>query len=302
MGFRQTSSLELAWQGWRMAVPVRWNPVRIEGDYDSGYVLLSDLHGPRLGLRWRRAGRRFDAASWARKALRQEVGMVASEEARPVAAGPEFESSLLFTDPTPPGRDVWVAYSTTSRRAVELVYRSRRRERVLSPIILPTFSDQAAEQSVRWSIFGISCIVPAGLRLVRHQLNAGDLTLSFAGRGHELLVRQVSLAQQALRRMPMEKWLNQVEWARRSRYRRRTEPVPVALDLAGRRLEGLRGVIQRKRRFFMAWRLPKEIYSYALHDPDRDRLVFVQSTDDQSGAQAVQSIGWAGDSISPPGL
>jgi len=43
----------LAWQGWSLAVPATWNPVRVEGDADSGSMLLADLMATRIGVQWR---------------------------------------------------------------------------------------------------------------------------------------------------------------------------------------------------------------------------------------------------------
>ena len=74
----------LCWQGWQLELPNRWNPTKIEGDYDSGAVMIADLHRPRLGLRWKRAAKKLDKAKWSRKALLDEVGQLAADEARPI--------------------------------------------------------------------------------------------------------------------------------------------------------------------------------------------------------------------------
>ena len=75
-----------AWQGWELALPARWNPVKLEGDYARGYALIADMHRPRLGLRWSSVGTKsFDAAAWAKRAMREEVGALAAAEARAIA-------------------------------------------------------------------------------------------------------------------------------------------------------------------------------------------------------------------------
>ena len=285
----------LAWQGWTLTLPPRWNPVKIEGDYEGGGVLLADLLGPRLGVRWQKPGRRFEAQAWAMSSMKQEVGALAAQEARLLPLRDDLAASHLYIDPEPPGRDVWVAQSTVSGRALQLVYRSRRREHALSGVILPTLMDNPPDQPVPWSIFGLSCITPAGLRLVRHQLNAGDLMLSFAGSGHELTLRQVALARQALARMPMEKWIGQLTWPRRLHYRSAVDGEAVELPIGRRRVKGLVVISARRRRFFWAWRVPQAMFTYGLDDPARDRLVFAQSDDADLAQAVIRTVGWSGE-------
>jgi hypothetical protein len=288
------SSAALAWQGWRLDLPARWNPVKIEGDHNAGHVLLADLHGPRLGVRWKKAGgRQFDAATWARRALVDEVGQLAADEARPLAVRDGLQSSLLYIDPEPPGRDVWVAHSAVSRRVIQLVYRSRRHEHLLASLVLPTLADTPTDDPQPWSVFGLSCVTSPGMRLAKHQLNAGDLSLAFGGEKRELVVRQVAMARTALSRMPMEKWLNQQEWARRRHFRREGEPRAADVEAPGRTLKGLFSSMRRKRRFCLAWQIPRRLCTYVMQDEPRDRLVFVQSNEEALALETLRSVGWA---------
>ena len=285
----------MIWQGWRLELPPRWHPLRIEGDYDTGNVLLGDLHGPRLGMRWKKAsGRRFSAADWSRSAIRAEVGSGEADKARPHSPTEQFEGGLLYLDPDPPGRDVWTAYSPASKRVIEVVYRSRRKEHPLAAIILPVLADHDPAEPVPWSIFGLSAIVPAGYRLQKHQLNAGDLNLWFTAKKQELVIRQVALASQAMSRMPMIKWLNQTEWPRRKYFRRYAQPAEHSMEVDGRSLRGLSSALRRRRRFSWLWTVPHGYQTLALHDEARDRLVFVQATDPDLPESIVKTIGWAG--------
>jgi len=49
-----------AWQGWRLEIPEEWSPVKIDGSFEAGQVLLVDIHRPRLGIRWATPGRKLD--------------------------------------------------------------------------------------------------------------------------------------------------------------------------------------------------------------------------------------------------
>src|SRR4051794_33032561 len=118
-----------AWHGWQLTLPRSWNPVKIEGDWEKGSVLLADLDHPRLGMRWRRIGsKRFDAKAWAQRTMREEVGQLAAGEANPISTAVTGNDSQLYLDEKPPGRDVFVGYSSQSARGIEMIYHARRRD------------------------------------------------------------------------------------------------------------------------------------------------------------------------------
>src|SRR5438105_1427442 len=90
-------------------------------------------------------------------------------------------------EPAAPGRGLW--------------------PRAVAEMILPDVQDMDPDKAMPWAIFELSCIAPAGLRLAKQRLLAGDLSLSFADRTRSLVVRQIALAELALARMPLGKWL-----------------------------------------------------------------------------------------------
>src|SRR4051812_42493275 len=92
-----SATVPFAWQGWQLMLPARWNPVKLEGDRDSGYVLIADMNRPQLGLRWKKmAAKRFDAM----RELRGEVGALAAEKGRPwEGRGDEWTRGVLFLEP-----------------------------------------------------------------------------------------------------------------------------------------------------------------------------------------------------------
>ena len=71
----------LAWQGWQLSLPPRWDPIKLEGGFDVGYALLADTHRPRLAIRWRTLRARDAKADRIRRAMRDEVGILAAGEA-----------------------------------------------------------------------------------------------------------------------------------------------------------------------------------------------------------------------------
>lgn len=280
----------VAWQGLRLEVPDRWGPVRIEGDADAGYLLMADLHRPRMGLRWKSAGgKRFKADATVKSVMLQEIGQLATEEARPLAPKTgDWQAAMLFEDKEPPGRDVWAAYSPTSKRVVELVYHAHRRERVLTSKLLPTLVDSASDAAREWSIFDLSCRTPAGMTLTKQRLNAGDLSLTFGDKRRSVTIRQIAMAKLALQRRPMERWVaEQASW-RGNQYKLVGSPEKGTGDP-----EDLRQQVLRKRRFVWAWWLAKSYTVLARHDAERDRLVIVDATDESLARELMQSVGWA---------
>jgi hypothetical protein len=289
----------LAWEGWQVQIPGRWSPTKLSGDYRKGYALFADLHRPRLGLRWHTPRKRkFDSSAWSAKAMRDEVGQLAAAEATPhPLIG--WEGGSLYAEPQPPGRDVWMGYSPVSGRTLQVVYYAHRRERVLTDVVLPTLRDLPKDQPMAWSIFELSAAVPGDLPMRTHRLNAGDLSLTFGDDRRVLTVRQVAVASLALQRMRLEKWLFQQQRLSGKWYRAVGKPTETTLPVGGgeegdggtRQATGLTGRAVRRRRFFFLIRRAKELFTYALHDVERDRLVLVQASDDNLARQAAATCG-----------
>lgn len=289
----------VAWHGWSLQVPPRWNPVKVEGDRQTGYMLLADLHRPRLGIRWRSVKGPVDVQRWAHEALRAEVGLLAASEAKdhPLPTD-RWEGSKLYIEPDPPGRDVWVARSRVSGRLVQVIHHAHRRERVLVEQILPSLSDQPIDQPVQWSIFDLCCRVPPLWTLSGYRLNAGDLTLRFRHRTrrfgllHLLTVRQIAPATLALHRRPLEEWLEVQQYAQRRFYRVRRESFEDTLSLSdGRTLHGRRALSIRRKRYFWLMSAPQQLTTLVMHDPLRDRLLLLQSTDEQTARLVGSTLG-----------
>jgi hypothetical protein len=277
----RTQHQRLAWQGWAIQIPADWNPVRIEGDFDRGSVLLADLASPKLAIRWRRpTTRSFDADRWALQALRDEVGRLAADESAPHAPREgSWRGARLYVEPDPPGRDVWVGHSTASDRLVEIVYHATMRDRVLSERVLPTLADQGRDDEADWSIFTLACRVPTGMRLHSQRLVAGDLRLRFTRRREWLVVRQIGVAQLALTRLPLDRWLAGQQWESRKHYRPLGAVEAADLD----RLEAFsprRRAMTLRRRWRWQWWRPRQVVSLAVHDTDRDRLLILEGSDE----------------------
>ena len=221
--------------------------------------------------------------------MRDEVGKLAADEAKPVDLDQRLwgAGGLLYVEPKPPGRDVFVAHSLVSGRVIEIVYHAQRREPTLAASIVPTLCDSPPDHPTPWSVFDLNCTVPAGFRLASQRLNAGDLSLTFERDGGEsLTIRQIALAQIALRRLPIEKWLMQQERAANRRYKPAGEIEKVSVDS----LDGVRRTSIRRRRFGLLRRVPARLVTYALHHAGCDRLLLLQANDETTLEDVARSV------------
>jgi hypothetical protein len=251
-----------------------------------------------MAVRWSSLNRSTDPQKWASRVMREEVGALACDEAVSNAQGADWSSCLLYTEPKPPGRDVWVGVHTRTQRGFEVVYQAKRRDRILVDDILPGLQDQASDPQVRaalsWSMFDLSFTLPRPIPMTTQTLNAGDLGLTFSDKSATVTVRQVAVAKLALQRFTLEQWLGRTQWT----MRRKFCPVDPTTDVEhtgfdGRVMKGFSRKMVRRRRYAWLWWEPKSYVTTALHDELRDRLVIVQSTDESIIPDVVATVGWA---------
>ena len=279
-----TRSEPFAWQGLCLSLPSGWRPVKIGGDAWTGEVLFADVDRPLVGIRWDTPGRRAFARpdAFAERRMREQVGALSAREATPFAmpAG-DWAASLLFREPEPPGRDVWVGLSRSTRRSVEIaLHRHRPADATrLADVLLASLVDVPADQPRDWRVFDLHARVPAGYRLVAHKLAAGDLRLTFVREeriGHGLVrrvpltVRQVRPARLALARRTLAEWLKPFAWEG-GRFHRPDGPPKRGDD--GHLLEQ---PLRRRRRYRWLWTVPQSLVARVEHDPADDRLLLLR--------------------------
>ena len=106
-------------------------------------------------------------------------------------------------------------------------------------------------------------------------------------------VRQVAVAHLALKRMPIERWLEEQNRPRMKRFRRVGEYEAV-------KIETMEGVSCRlERRTLARWNvgLPASICQAVLHDAKRDRLIFIEARDQAALEELARSVGWANEEV-----
>ncbi len=271
-----------AWQGLELSLPAGWRPVKIGGDETAGEVLFADVDRPLMGVRWDTPGRgaRRDPDGHAARLLRGQVGQLSAARAKPfpMPTG-DWAASLLFEEPDPPGRDVWVGLSRATGRSVEIaLHRHEPADRGrLAMALLPTLVDVPLDRSRRWRLFDLDVRVPPGHRLTSHKLSAGDLSLSFTrdepiGRGRvrrlPLTLRQIRPARLALSRRTLAEWLQPFAW-QASRFHKPAQPPEATAH-------GLVQPWRRRRRYGWLWTVPRALTARIDHDARADRLLLLR--------------------------
>jgi hypothetical protein len=280
-----------AWQGWQISIPAEWNPQRLEGNFDAGFALLSDLHGPRLGLRWRKIGAKDEVEKLIDAAMRDEVGQLAGDEARSVTRE-GFDGAKRYLEPDPPGRDIWMGVSGASGRLVQLSLQRGKGERSQLAKVVETLHDGAKDEQQIWSVFDLNCTAGKDWKLMSQALNAGDLALSFARGSDRLVCRQLALASLALKRQPIERWLRDISSAQRLQYSSADgEQEHEIVTVDGRKLSGKKLAMRRKRWLAWLWHLPRDWHFAVYHDATRDRLILGQSTCEEELQALCRSCG-----------
>jgi hypothetical protein len=263
----------LAWQGWTLSIPAYWNPLKLEGDFDCGSLLIGDLNGPRLALRWATPHeKKFDPDAWSRRAIADEGGG-ADAKPRDIAG---WNGVREWSDSESPDRKVWVGFSSISRRVLQIVGRNSDHP-----------ADSSRDAALDWSVFDLSCRTPREWRLSEQRLNAGDLMLAFSRGRERMCIRQVALAHLALKRMPIARWLDKQAARHRQHYRAigNAEPISIASR------DGLSTRLTRRRRFCWSRNVPPELTLLALHDQTRDRLVLLEAADATIAEEFCRSVG-----------
>jgi hypothetical protein len=229
MMLERTSSDDnhLAWQG--LEIPMRddWRPLRIEGEHRKGSITIGDMDGPVFQLRWIRPPRDSDSSGWIKA---RRLSVAGGQESRGAPRPESFESSswiknLAIREESK--KTVWWGRSERSNVLVEILLTSLSGSGVNQCFLksaLPNLRVASPTEDNLWQIYSARFVIPAGYRLVRKRLAAGDIALEFVrGWGEKLLVRQVYPAGLALERRSLQGWLRDRVFKEHRRFRQETE-------------------------------------------------------------------------------
>lgn len=262
----------LAWQGLEIPLQDEWRPLRIEGNHSKGSITIGDIDGPIFQLRWIRPPKGADTSGWIKA---RRLSVAGGQESRGAPRPESFDhvswiKNLAVREQSK--KTVWWGRSERCNVLVEILLTNLRRPELNSLFVktaLPHLRVVPSTENCRWQIYSARFLIPAGYRLTRKRLAAGDIALEFVRAGGErLLVRQVYPARLALERRSLPGWLRDRVFKERRRFRQETED----------RHEGrhIKWTGWKRLPFPLGWIMPRRCDSLIRQNDDLDRLMIVE--------------------------
>jgi len=205
----------IAWQGWQMPMGKDWRPLKIDGDYHDGFMIIGDQGGPVLQIRWERPKKAgpLTGGTWLEEKCRRLA--VLPEDNPPHPAGFDrvaWVKNVLFRQGV--RKTLWWGWSASDVTAMEVMTTSLRKmetNRHVMEELIPHLTVFNPGEDWRWRLYRTSFKVPGTFRLFRQHLFLGDVALMFQrGAQENMMVRQVYPADLALSRRSMDQWLLQI--------------------------------------------------------------------------------------------
>lgn len=213
----------VAWCGWGVPAPDDWQPLKIEGGWVKGSMMLGTDGAPVVMIKWWRPdGKRFDAARWMNRRFKAlgalpDANAPSPHDFRPV----QWIVNMQYKKDV--GKTIWCGYAPDSGLVVECISTSAvddsRRESFFKSQ-LPRLTATPRANPVDWAIFSTSFTTPPGYRLTEYRLVLGDIALELRNdTGHRAILRQVFPAGLALQRRGLDQWLDTPPFMERRRLR-----------------------------------------------------------------------------------
>ncbi len=295
-GSRQTfHPLRIAWSGWSALAPADWRPIKIEGEDYKGAIILGDAEHAICQVKWWRPSEEsFDVDRWMRRRIKAhskvnpEIVELKSPKLNLVLYAEDVEFHEGMT------RGLWYGYREGGRVLLEVTISGdlpKSVRKLVNHLFLPSIEIARKTDQRKFCLHEASFEVPAEFDLIAKQLKLGDVTLVFgANGGRKIQLRQVYPGELALKRRPLEVWIEKEvfsktrrtltlrdfeEWEENSVLdincsvmRRRFQTLPIPLNFLKRRFQVQGGGMDKElnRLLFVEVEAPSEdgLESFAL--------------------------------------
>lgn len=279
----------LAWCGWRLRLPEDWRPLRLEGGWKAGRLMIGDATEAILKVAWARVPPARARAAWERRIRR-----AARERRTPVPRG--FTECALLR-PRKSAQAIWSGCAEPAGLLLEVVYSAAadasRRGRVENQV-LPSLAAEAPEgvSGTCWSIFGAAFVAPSGWVLLGQSLHLGQISLRFARGKDRLSVGQVYPAGLALARRPLGFWLRSWPWEQKTlrRFRAAGDAQPWRLPCDGGEHAGLLRRGRKRIRWPLGFLAPRNVASAAVVDGTRGRILRAEIESPREGDESILRV------------
>lgn len=227
-----------------MNVPSQWRPLKIDGNFRGGAMILGRGADVVMQVKWWRPKRkRFRPDRWLRRRLRSVKARIDEDADCPSPEG--FEPVTLAS--TRAGRRskegsfaLWYGWAPDAGVQIEAVVGPQRSGGRRGPWrALESLRVTKEGEPTTWALFDSLFHAPAEFVVDQHELLLGDLSLRLTGPDRQvLMLRQVYPADLALQRREIADWLEFSRFRTRRRFHGDTDE-NWAIQDRGRRLEGL---------------------------------------------------------------
>jgi len=264
-----------------MDVPGRWRPLKIEGTFSGGTMVLGRGADVVMQLKWWRPKlKRFRPDRWLRRRIRSLKARIDDEATCPSPSGfGPVTRAVRYGDKYSKGSPfaLWYGWAPNAGMQIEAVVGpqdSGGRGAPWGALQSLCAADMGAPTA--WAVFDSLFHVPAGFVVGKYELLLGDLSLMFTGPERQMLMlRQIYPADLALERREMANWLEFSRFRTRRHFREEARQ-SWTVEHDGRRLEGLRRTGVKSYPFPLGVVRPRYSIGAAVHDTEAGRLLVAE--------------------------
>lgn len=273
--------LALAWCGWGMPIMPAWRPMKVQGEWKRGEIIVGDDAEAAFKITWWRPERSsFDGHAWIHNRIR-ELGNVPSDD----SAAPRGFSSTAFVAEQPSRggglRGLWFGYSADIGLMLEVAVNrgaSKTAQDFVLKNALPDLQISHYGEPVRWALYSAGFVSPPGYELSEWHLFSGDIALRLLNEKNaaRITVRQVYPAALALKRRDMLRWMESFPFKEHRRYQRNGVAKHYSCEGFNGRLNGLLQSGSKRLAFPLQWCKPLQTVAAGVQDDMLERLLLAQ--------------------------
>ncbi len=211
---KQQPSTELAWAGWRTNVPPDWRPLRIDGAWADGAMVLGSSEQSVLQINWQRPPHQSFSADNRLRKWSKRVHAASSTKSPAELTHPDIKAAVrAMVKDRKSGTEhpFWCCYSARANLVVEIRTRpaiTPENEQWVRQKLLPALRFSAADEPAYYAVFNGCFRAPSGFLLKNSALHSGDLAILLETTdGTRLTMRQVYPGDLALQRRDLADWL-----------------------------------------------------------------------------------------------
>jgi len=228
-----------------MDVPARWRPLKIEGKFSGGTMILGRGADVVMQLKWWRPKlNRFRPDRWLHRRLKSLKASIDDKATCPSPDGFEPVTRAISHGGKRGKGDacaLWYGWAPNAGVQIEAVVGPQDSGGHGAPWrALKSLRAAEMDAPTTWAVFDSPFHVPAGFVVDMHEMFLGDLSLQFTGPDRQtLMLRQIYPADLALQRREIADWLEFSRFRTRRHFYGETEQ-KWAIEHRGRRMEGVR--------------------------------------------------------------